>query len=93
MPLKSLGMIRGYYLVVATLVLAPSFGEALLHLAPFQPALLGHQLLLHIVLPLLKSSILLKCLRHLAMLNQENKSAPDYFLTGVCKDKRHFAMH
>jgi hypothetical protein len=86
-------MIRRYYLVVAALVLAPSFEEALLHLAPFQPALLGHQLLLHIVLPLLQSSILLKCLHHLAMLNQENKSAPDYFLMGMCKEQRHSAMH
>jgi hypothetical protein len=92
MPLMSLGMIRGYYLVVAALVLAPSFGKALLHLAPLQPALLGHQLLL-LVLPLLQSSILLKCLHHLAMLNQENISAPDYFLMGVCKEQRHSAMH
>ena len=27
------------------------------------------------------------------MLNQENKSAPDYFLMGMCKEQRHSAMH
>ena len=93
MPLMSSGMIRGCYLVATALVLEPLFGKAPLSLAPLQPALLGYQLLLLLVLLLLQSLILLKCLHHLAMLNQENNSAPDYFLTGVCKEQRHSAMH
>jgi hypothetical protein len=88
MPLRSLGMIRGYYLVAIVLVLGELFVRALLPLAHLQSALLGHQLLLPLALLLHQSSILLKCLYHLAMLNQENNSAPDYFLTGVCKEQR-----
>ena len=91
-PLWSLEMIRGYYLAIS-LVLEGLFVRVLLPLVHLQPAPLGHQLPLPLVLLLHRSSILLKGLRHLAMLDQENNGVSDYFLTWVCKRQRHFAMH